>query len=116
MSSQFLITGAERRRSFSDEQKIAWLNEAFAPGGSVSRVCEREGLCSSLFYRWRRQFAGARGGSVQFDPAVVVNVEPSAGRPSERDALVVDLPSGVRVRVLSAASADLVAAALKALR
>ena len=32
-----LITGVERRRSFSREQKLALIDEAFGVGGSVSR-------------------------------------------------------------------------------
>lgn len=51
MAQATLITGVERRRFFSREQKLALMDEAFGVGGSVLRVCRREDICSSLLYR-----------------------------------------------------------------
>ena len=36
MSQITLLTGPERRRRWRDEEKLAVLEEAFAPGGRVS--------------------------------------------------------------------------------
>ena len=45
---------AGRRRSFSTEEKRQMLDEAAAPGGSISAVARRYGVSPSLVFRWRR--------------------------------------------------------------
>lgn len=107
-----VITGVERRRRFSAEQKQALLAEAFRPGGSVAEVCRREAICSSLLYRWRR-LARSAGGLTGFQPAVVVDA--FSVRP-EAAAILAELPGGARVSVAADAPASLVAAVLRALR
>lgn len=57
-----VITGVERRRRWSVEQKRAVVAAAFAPGAVVADVARRADVCSSLIYRWRREFAGAPAG------------------------------------------------------
>jgi transposase-like protein len=47
-------------RRFTAEQKLEVLREADQPGVTISEVCRRHGLASSVFYRWR---AVAQGGS-----------------------------------------------------
>ncbi len=46
-----LITGPERRRSWSEDQKLALLSAAFSPGAKVAEVAEvarRADICTSL--------------------------------------------------------------------
>lgn len=50
-----VITGIERRRHYSDEEKQRLVEEAFRPGVSVTAFARRQGLCPSLLYRWRRR-------------------------------------------------------------
>ncbi len=57
-----VITGAERWRRWSDEQKRAVVAAAFAPGAVVSEVARRADLCTSLIYRRRREFGSASRG------------------------------------------------------
>jgi transposase len=45
---------AGRRRIFSAEEKQRILDEAAAPGTSVSEVARRYGVSPSLVFRWRR--------------------------------------------------------------
>ena len=52
-----VITGHERRRHYSDEDKARLVAEAAEPGQSVHGVARRHGVCSSLLYRWRRDGA-----------------------------------------------------------
>jgi transposase len=59
MSHTSVITGPERRRSWSDEQKLELLAEAFGPGGSVSEAARRADICASLLYRWRQLMRAA---------------------------------------------------------
>src|SRR5512144_1029464 len=62
MAQVHLLTGPERRRRFSLEQKRAIVAAAFAPGAVVSEVARRADICASLIYRWRREVGPARGG------------------------------------------------------
>lgn len=50
-----VITGIERRRRYSGEEKQRLVEEAFRPGVSVTAFARRQGLCPSLLYRWRRR-------------------------------------------------------------
>jgi transposase len=52
-----LITGTERRRRFSDADKLRLVAEAFRPGAMVIEVARRHQVDESLLYRWRRLVA-----------------------------------------------------------
>jgi transposase len=43
-----------RRRRFSAEEKRKIVEEAVAPGQSVSAVSRRYGISPSMLFRWRR--------------------------------------------------------------
>ncbi len=55
-----IITGHERRRSYSDAEKARMVAETLQPGGSVNEVARRNGVSSSLLYCWRRHGPGGR--------------------------------------------------------
>jgi len=55
-----IITGAERRRRWSDEEKLQLVAEACRPGNSVSQVARRRGISASQLFGWRRK-AMAKG-------------------------------------------------------
>jgi transposase len=50
-----LISGAERRRRWSDTDKARILVESFAPGANVSEVARRNGLSPQQLFAWRRE-------------------------------------------------------------
>jgi transposase len=50
-----IITGPERRRRWSDEEKLQLVAEACRPGNSVSQVARQRGLSASQLFGWRRQ-------------------------------------------------------------
>jgi transposase len=50
-----VITGRERRRRWSVEQKLQVVGETREPGARVSQVAARHGVCESLVFSWRRQ-------------------------------------------------------------
>jgi transposase len=56
-----IISGNVRRRSWSDEEKRAFVMRAFAPGATVSQVAADADIHTSLLFRWRRELRG-RGG------------------------------------------------------
>jgi transposase len=55
MARYQLITGLERRRAWSAEQKRAIVAAAFAPGAIVAEVARRAEICSGQIYRWRQE-------------------------------------------------------------
>ena len=71
-----VITGVERRRRWSDDQKRALVAAAFAPGAVVSAVARRADIRTSLIYRWRREFGSAPCG---FAEVIVAPVDRGVG-------------------------------------
>lgn len=106
MAQITLLTG-ERRRCWSEAEKLAMLNEAFAPGANTSAVAKRLGISSGQLYTWRAKARDAvRPGFVE---AVV------QGGATSSASVVVEL-SSARVSLTNAASPLLVETVLRALR
>ncbi len=49
-----IITGRERRRRYSAEQKLALVDETMLPGMTVSTVARLRGVSPSLLFKWRQ--------------------------------------------------------------
>jgi transposase len=113
MSQITLLTGPERRRRWRDEEKLAILEEAFAPGACVSEVARRWDVSASLIYVWRRN-ARSAGAKPAFVEAVVADAGVRPG-PGVDPVIQVELPAA-RVSIAAAASPVLVGAVLRALR
>ena len=54
MSHFTVLSGPERRRRWSDEEKAAILDQAFGSDGCVNEVARRHEVSSGLIYTWRR--------------------------------------------------------------
>ena len=76
-----IITGPERRRSWSEEQKRAIVSAAFAPGAIVADIARRADVCAGQIYRWRQELRSTGGG---FSEVVIAAVD---DRSSDRAAL-----------------------------
>ena len=50
-----LISGTERRRRWSDEERAQILAESFEPGANISAVARRHGVSGGLLHCWRKQ-------------------------------------------------------------
>ena len=50
-----LITGSERRRRWSENDKARIVVESFSPGAIVSEVARRNGLSPQQLFAWRRE-------------------------------------------------------------
>ena len=50
-----IITGRERRRRWSTEEKRRIVKESTEPGAVMRAVAARNGICESLLHAWRRQ-------------------------------------------------------------
>jgi transposase len=114
-----LITGVERRRRWSDEDRVRILAAIEEPGAVVADVARREDVCTSLVYKWRRaaQRDGSRG-ACGLSPVII---EAAAAAPSPppngSDAGVIEVDiKGARVRISADAPSATIVATLKALR
>jgi len=115
MAQMTVITGPQRRRRWSFEERRQILAAATAPGAVVTEVARQADICTSLIYKWLREEREPQGGA-GFAPAILVDdATPPASAP-EAAAIVVELAGGARVRIGAAAPAALVTATLRALR
>jgi transposase len=114
-----LLTGPERRRRWSDDDRRRILTAAFAADAIVANISRQFDVSTSLIYKWRRQ-ALAGEAPAAFAPGVVLRAPPPPAPPEmtapEMTAIVVELSNGVRLKIGSHASAALVTATLRALR
>jgi transposase len=110
------------RRSWSDEEKLEILAEAFRPGVRVRDVLERREISSGLVYTWRKQARlGKLGGVVPALPTFaevrVAEVAAPASQPatSTPGLICIELPGGVRVSVDASVDAGALARVLSVL-
>jgi transposase len=59
-----ILTGRERRRRWSYEDKISVLKEASAPGAVVADVARRHDLRSQQIYQWRKTVVAGRQANI----------------------------------------------------
>lgn len=108
MSQVTIISGVERRRVWTDEQKRALVAAACEPGASVAEIARRADLRPSQLYRWRRDLAEPVSAGFA---AVTVSPEPTAA-----SAAVVLEVGGAVLRIAADAPPALVAAVVRSLR
>ena len=109
-----LLTGPERRRRWSDDERRRILVAAFTPGAVVATVSRQFEVATSLIYKWRQQ-ALAVEPAAAFAPAVML-AEPATAMPPDTTVIIVELANGARLRIGTHASTALVTASLRALR
>ena len=121
-----IVTGRERRRRWSVEEKLRLVAATYEPGSCVKQVAAAEDISAGLLFTWRRQVREgtlARPGLPTFVP-VRTGSEPTA-IPAERRALVrrrgggqieIELRDGSRVRVDGSVSLVSLRRVLAALR
>jgi transposase len=115
MARMQIITGPERRRSWSEEQKRAIVSAAFAPGAIVADIARRADVCAGQIYRWRQEQRSAGGG---FSEVVIAAVDGSgddhaARRPA---AIEIEFAGAARVHIPALTPPELAAAVVRALR
>jgi transposase len=110
MAQAQLISGVERRRRWSDDQKREIVEAAFAPGSTVSEVARRQDIHNALIYKWRKELRRTDSGFRQ----VVVKTDQvtSCNGPN---VIEVALGNGTQFRIPSTIPADLAASVVKAL-
>lgn len=120
MGRMTLISGAERRRRWSDEDRVRILAAISEPGAVVAEVARREDVCASLVFKWRREMRQAVEAKAGGFAPVVIEAAPSAPSTSTSscsDPTVIEVElKDARVRIQAGAPASAIAATLKALR
>src|SRR5579875_1192610 len=108
-----IITGRERRRRWSVEEKLRIVAESQEAGARIRDVAARHGLCESLVFTWRRQvrqgvliapeapvFMPVQVQEMPPSPAALPSPElPSASARSLAGLMEIDLGNGRQVRV-----------------
>ena len=110
-----IITGSERRRSWSEEQKRAIVSAAFAPGAIVADIARRADVCAGQIYRWRQELRCTERG---FSEVVIAAVDDrSRDRSALRQAPAIEIEFADRARLHIAALTppELAAAVVRAL-
>jgi transposase len=105
-----VLSGVERRRRWSDDEKARIIEETLVPGARVAEVARRHGVSASLVFGWRRL---ARDGLLGRGVPALVPVEivapvpalpaptpSSVPRPRRSAGLIeIELSQGRRLRV-----------------
>lgn len=128
-----VITGRQRRRRWTAEEKARIVSESFETDANISEVARRHGVARGLLTIWRRQLSS--GGpepvqsfaAVRIDPdSAVSNVAPR--RSGEPDAMAMTSPAvtsrgrieidiaGARIRIDSGVDQATLAMVLAAVR
>ena len=113
-----VIARMAAKRSWTGEQKIAILDEAFAPGACVSEAAERHEINTGQLYTWRRLYLDGKlvtssqpqesaFARVEVTPAQAVISIPRLAEPLQpaetashsSGGIEIELRSGVRIRV-----------------
>ena len=129
-----IISGVERRRRWSDADKLRIVAEADEAGAKVAEVARRHEISRSILWAWRKQ---ARAGRLTmsdppgFLPVVVDAVsamdtaarEPSAAPlqadappPPDHRAITITLANGTRLEISAALSLPALSCIIGALR
>jgi transposase len=122
-----VLTGPERRRRWSAEEKTGIVAEAMLPGAKVSEIARRHGISRGLLYTWRREAEQQAAASTlpELVPVVMANAggetlpsarerQSAASKPA--GTIEITLPSGVRVTVRGRVEERALRAVLGALR
>ena len=127
-----VITGVERRRDWTDEEKLAIVAESCQNGVVISDVARRHGLRPQQLFTWRNGFRkreAARlqyGGAPAFTPVMIAHDRP-AGAAAETPAVSAPVSrlaprqieivlGGVIVRLHGGVDAKMLAAVLRAVK
>ena len=111
-----VITGVERRRRWSSEDKRAIVAESFAPGAVVAEVARRADISPGQIYRWRQEVRAAAAGFAPLLIAAPEATEDTAGlRCHGEPAIEMEVAGKIIVRIPGSIPAELAAAVVKAL-
>jgi transposase len=114
-----VITGPERRRRWTEDQKRAIVDESLAPGAVVNAVARRAEVCPSQIYRWRQELQAAADGFARVLIAPAGSMVPRAGDGPAccpEPAIEVEFAGVACLRIPPSTPPELAAAVMRALR
>ena len=85
-----IITGMQRRRRYTAEEKVRLVEQTMQPGMTVSAVARLHGVAPSLLFQWRRRMTEGGQEAVRADEEVVTlrRVRELEGRVRELERLL----------------------------
>jgi transposase len=105
-----VISGRERRRAWTTEQKLQIVAESCEAGASPIAVARRHGIGSGLLYTWRQQLVRGELGAVVPEPTsgfarveivpTPAGTEMPAAAPREPEGGIAPLDGGRRLAIL----------------
>jgi transposase len=110
-----VLTGPERRRRWSVEEKARIVAEASEPGVQIAEVARRHGLSRTQVYEWRRLARRQGNEAVELVPAMIAP-PPRRAMSAESSVIEIALPGGVQLTVRGRVDARALRAVLAALR
>jgi transposase len=125
-----VLGGVERRRRWSQDDKVRIVEETLAPGAKVTEVARRNGIAASVVFTWRRQARTVEKVGPCFAPVQIaaaetgeqaVKVVPADGSRARPVAVAgvglieIDLGNRRRIRVDAQVDADALARVLDVL-
>jgi transposase len=119
MTQVTVISGVERRRTWTDDQKLELIEATLEPGANVSEIARAADIAPAQLYRWRKELLDP-------DPEpesgfVPVLVDDTPGRPrgerADMGSVAIEIEvAGAVLRIAAHTPPALVTAALQALR
>lgn len=91
-----VLSGSERRRRWSQDDKARIVEETLAPGAKVTEVARRNGVAASVVFTWRRQARTAERAGPSFVPVQIASSVETGGEtkpPSQDDRRMRVLPA-----------------------
>jgi transposase len=125
-----VLSGVERRRRWSHDDKMRIVEETLVPGAKVTEVARRNGVAASVVFTWRRQARTVEKVGACFAPVQIaatetgeqaVKVVPEDGSLARSVAVArlglieIDLGNRRRIRVDAQVDADALARVLDVL-
>lgn len=125
-----VLTGPDRRRRWSADEKSRIVAESLVPGAVVSQVARRWQICRQQIFAWRRELATQVNAGGCGDPAgpafvpVVAEIpRPARTAPMPPPPVAVSAPPGIeidvdgaKIRVASGVDTKTLTAVLRAVR
>ena len=115
MASMQIITGRERRRSWSEGQKRAIVTAAFAPGAIVADVARRAEVCAGQIYRWRQELGRTERGFSEVVIGAVDDRSRDRGALGPAPAIEIEFAGRARLHIAALTPPELAAAVVRAL-
>jgi len=97
-----VLGGVERRRRWSQDDKVRIVEETLVPGAKVSEVARRNGIAASVVFTWRRQARTVEKVGPCFAPVQIAAAETS------EQAVKVVAEDGSRARSVAVARVGLI--------